>query len=259
MTIYCTEAPNDADLVRALGSIAVPIPIPHGDAVFFAVSDSPDGSGPPIPIRVLVERKRVGDMVNSIIGGRYLHQLRSAHDDGDFYYFCLVVEGKYRPSPDDGLLEVPYWVRVNGKLQRAWKPTPQAISYSRFDQYLTELDYIAGVIVKRSMDVRETAAIIKALWNNFQDPPSKHTSLHSIYTAPPDRALLHKPSLVRRWAKELDGIGWERSGEVEKHFQTAQDMANADVGDWLSIDGIGKKTAESVVRQMGAQQLTLDR
>ena len=238
MILYCTTAPNDADLVRALGPTALAIPVPFGDVCFFGASDTGD------PLRIVVERKRISDMANSVIGGRYLYQAQRAHEAG-FDVLVLIVEGQMRPSPDDGSVEVPGWDAATGR--KGWKQLVPAISYSRFDQYLTELDYIAGIMVKRSRDVRETAAMVKALWLNFQTPPSRHHSLRRIYTAPVDHALLVRPSLVRRVAKELDGIGWERSADVARRFPTVKAMADADVSDWESIPGVGKKVAMRAV------------
>ena len=106
---------------------------------------------------------------------------------------------------------------------------------------------MVGVIVKKSRDVRETAAIIRALWDNFQRPPSAHNSLHAIYKTPADTVLLVPPSLVRRVASELPGIGWQRSQVVAEHFPSVEAMVAAGVKEWSKLDGIGKKTAEKVV------------
>ena len=102
--------------------------------------------------------------------------------------------------------------------------------------------------MKRSANVKETAAQVKALWALYQKPPSEHSSLKSIYTTPvPGRNLLLRPSLVRRIAKELTGIGWQRSGDVDEKFKSVREMVAATEKDWLKIPGIGKKTAKSVV------------
>jgi len=230
--------------------MAVSIPLPHADILFFGVNDARE------PIRIGIERKKLGDMVNSILGGRYLHQVQAAKEMGVDVLVLVVEVERMRPSPEDGLIEVPVWrsVMVPGSLKpktkQVWEPLKPSISYSRFDQYLTELDYLAGIIVKRSVDVRETAAIVKALWLNFQTPPSKHQSLHSIYTAPSDKVLLRKPGLVQRVAKEIDGIGWERSADVARKFPTVKSMVDADAKDWLEIDGIGKITAQKAVSSL---------
>ena len=126
--------------------------------------------------------------------------------------------------------------------------------YSRFDQFLTELDYLVGIIVKRSEGVRETVAIIKALWDNFQTPPEKHNSLHQMYTQPNlESVLLVKPGVVRRVAKELGGIGWGHSKAVAERFSSVRGMVNATVEDWVSIEGIGKKTAKRLVQELNGE------
>jgi len=230
-------------MIKALGSLAVPIPIAFGDAVFWGASDTDE------PIRVCIERKKIGDLAQCIITGRYLHQAQSAKGAG-MDVLCLIVEGpQIRSNPDDGLLDMLIW-GINPrtlKHSQIWEQVKPAITYSRFDQYLTELEYLAGVIVKRSADVKETASIIKATWDNFQVPPSKHGSLKQIFSPPPPLVPLIKPSLVQRVACELDGIGWSRSLAVAAKFGTVKALVDADVKDWMEIDGIGKKIAEKVV------------
>ena len=245
MTIYTSNLLNDADMIKALGSIAVPLPIAVGDACFSGIGVNGD------VILVAVERKKIGDMVSCILDGRYLHQAQISKELGADI-LCLIVEGAIRSNPDDGLLEVPVWGINPRTMRRAqlWEPVKPTISYSRFDQYLTELDYLANIIVKRSADVRETASIIKALWDNFQTAPDKHNSLHQIFSAPPPRVFLTRPSLVRRVAKEISGIGWERSAAVADEFPTVRAMVDAGVKDWESIEGIGKKTAQKAVRDL---------
>jgi ERCC4-type nuclease len=231
---------------KALGSVAVPCPIKEGDAVFWGVGENET------TIKVCVERKRLSDMVNSILGGRYLSQVQAAHEAGFSVYVLIVETGIIRSNPEDGMIDILVWGTSprTGKRAQVWQPLVPTISYSRFDQYLTELDWLAGVIVKRSIDVQETAAIIKALWVNFQTAPSGHQSLKQIYKAPLNEVLLVKPSLVRRIVSELPGIGWQRSGDVAERFRSVQEMVAAGVKDWESIPGIGKVTARKAVEAL---------
>ena len=46
-------------------------------------------------------------------------------------------------------------------------------------------------------------------------------------------------------------VGWSRSGVVAEHFPTVCDMVNADWKEWASLEGIGKKTAQKVVKSLG--------
>lgn len=241
MNVYLAENKNENDLAKALGSLAIRCPVPHGDVCFFGVWE--DDSGP-VPIRVSLERKKINDLVNSITTGRYLAQAQAAYAAG-FHKLVLVVEGIAR-SGRGGLVEVPH--------KKGWMPTIPPIPYSRFDQYLSELSLYADITVKRTQSVTETAAVIKALWALFQKPPSEHSSLKSIYSAPPPGAVefMFKPSLVRRVAKEFDGIGWGRAADTDKHFKSVVGMVNADVDEWEKIAGIGRKTATQVVASVRA-------
>jgi ERCC4-type nuclease len=239
-------SPNDADLVQALGSFAVPAPIKEGDVNFHTYSGD----------SVCVERKHAGDLAQCILGGRYLSQAQAAHCAG-FKVLVLIVENEIRPCPVTGLVQIPiYKSKMTAKslrprIAKVWVDLLPKIAYSRFDQYLTELDYLAGVLVKRSASVQETVAIIKALWLNFQTPPEDHQSLHQIYSAPNTSAdLLNRPNLVRRVAKEVSGVGWVRSKAVAAKFPNVRAMVNAPVEQWLEIDGIGKKTSRQIVQEL---------
>jgi len=223
--IYTTEAPNDDDLHEALGSIAVRAPVPHGDAVFFGVNS--DSS----PIRIACERKKVSDMVASVLDGRYLSQAQAASDAG-FDQLVLIVEGEIRVAKDGSIRTRP------------------DIQYSRFDRYMTDLSLLGGILVKRSAHVQETAAIVKATWLWFQRPD--HQSLNVIYNQPHPHVTLTKPSLVRRIAKELPGIGWGRSAAVDSFFPSVVSLVMATENDWKSIDGIGPKTAKQVVAALSS-------
>jgi ERCC4-type nuclease len=166
-----------------------------------------------------------------------------------------MVEGEYRADSKTGLLCVPVLrsgmtvKSLKPRIRRVFEPIEPNITYSRFCQYLIEVSLFAGVLVLRSQNVQETAEIIKALWANFQTPPSQHQSLKMFYS-PSDHPMLLKPGLVRRVAKEFNEIGWQRSGDVAQHFSSVREMANAEVEEWESIEGIGKKIAENVVRQI---------
>lgn len=240
--IYTSSLPNDQDMIRALGGMAMPVPLDIGDCCFSGVGADE------LPIVVAVERKKIGDLAQCVLDGRYLAQAQKSVSLGADV-LVLVVEGIVRPNPDDGLLEIKVWGVDPRTLRRRefWRPVKPTTTYSRFDQYLTELDHLLGVMVKRTVDVRETAAVIKALWSSFQRPPDGHQSLKTIYRPQPQRALLVKPSLVRRVASELPGIGWERSAAVAEQFRSVQEMVEASLDDWIGIEGIGPVTAGKVM------------
>ena len=238
--LLCTDEPNDADLVRTLGSVAVALPI-FTDCCFSSI----DG------ILVACERKKIGDMASCINTGRFINQMAVCKENGASV-LVLVLEGRYHRNLEDGSLEIPVW-RVNprtGKRAEFWEPITPPTQFNRFDQYLTELQRDAGIIVKHTENVRGTADVIRSMYDNFQTHQDKHQSLNQFYVSPPPRVLLVRPSLVRRVAKELDGVGWVRSDEVAKHFPSVKAMCDATIKEWSGLEGIGKKTARSVVKDL---------
>jgi len=234
--IYLTTAINDALLEPLFGGLAISAPIPHGDFAFFGVWEDNR------PIRVCGERKKIDDLVGCINDtGRYMNQLRTAREAG-FEFLFMVLEAHMRPGAD-GVLMVPKG--------RDWSPHRSYIEYKRVDTYLDELWYYAGVVVKRSHTAKETVDQVVDLYKLFQAPPEEHSSLKQFYTPQlPVLDLWERPNLVRRVAKELKGIGWERSKAVAKRFGSVLEMCEAGEKEWAEIEGIGDKTAKSAVNEL---------
>jgi ERCC4-type nuclease len=253
MAIYCSNLNNDADMIKALGNIAVPLPIDHGDATFGGVDSHGD------PLLVSIERKKLGDLAACITDGRYLAQAQKAKELGADVLILILECGETRANPDDGILEMKVWQPfTNGNNQRRmreeWVPVRPTLMYSRFQDYLFELDYLLGIIVKHSSNVRETASIIKALWSWFQH--TNHQSLNQFHVTHPSQVQLVRPNLVRRVSKEIDGIGWDWSQVVATRFKTVRDMVDAKAEDWANLEltsgkgrkhKLGTKTATKIV------------
>ena len=261
MPMYVTQMPNDRDLARELGSLAITMPLECGDVNFFAVG----GWKTDKESLVLIERKKIGDIVSCIHTGRYLHQAQNGYEFGaDF--LILIVEGDIKASPDGLLMtrrQVAYrpMFMVTAKRPRRkssspvssslhtskWYPVEPYIEYSRLSQYLDELHWLCGIQVLRSANVAETASQVKALWQMFRKPPVKHGSLEQFYHQPRRVDLLRKPSLARTVAAELPGIGWEKSKSIVAKFGSISAMVDAGVADWEKVPGIGKSLAQSSV------------
>ena len=251
MTLFVTVSPNDDDLARALssslGDSVIRCSVPS-DVCFWGVGNHD------AVLKIAVERKKIGDICQCISDGRLLNQFQTAREDGIDIY-CVIVEGRVRPNPDDGLLEIPMWrpfVRSGGRNgnHEVWEPVRPTMTHSRFVSYLFELDYLVGIHVLRTENVRETAATVKTLWNFYQKPSSEHQSVKVIFKRPAPVVLPIRPSLVRRVAAEFSGIGWERSGAVSERFHSVREMVNAEVKEWQRINGVGKKTAERMVQEI---------
>jgi ERCC4-type nuclease len=238
--IFCSGLPNDQDMIKALGSCAIPCPL-FTDCGFWGVNDTGE------TVLVGIERKKIGDIVACILDGRLMHQAQIAKENG-IDVLCVIIEGRIRSNPDDGLLEVPVWGINPRTMHRAemWQPVRPTMTHSRFTQFLYELTYLAGIQVLRTENVAETASVIRALWDFYQKKPDDHRSLHKIFKRPPPTVNLIRPSLIRRISSELDGIGWEKSRAVEDHFGSVLDMVQANTDEWQKIPGIGKTIASRV-------------
>lgn len=242
MTIFCSNLPNDQDLIAELGEAARPMTL-FTDACFSGVDEN-GGS-----ILVAVERKRIHDLAVCMNNNRLMHQIEIARDHGADVY-VLVVEGLYRSGSgeSEGLLMAPV----------GWFSTMTAVrpfvKYDRFIQYLAKLTYLVGVIVLHTENVTDTARAIKAVYSEFQTPPSEHKSFHKFYT-PPGLVPLSEPGLVRRVAKELPGVGWNRSQAVAERFSSVAEMCAATIGDWKAIPGIGAKLARSCHYELNGGKL----
>ena len=250
--IYTSSLPNDQDMIRALGSIAVPLPSLFTDACFSS-SDN---------LLVACERKKIGDLCSCILDGRFLFQMQNCKAAGADV-LCLILEGRYWRNPDDGLLEVPIWGISPRTMKRCetWQPVKPTTMFSRFDQYLTELARDVGIIVKHTEDVHGTADVLQALYTNFQTHQNEHQSLKQMFKPPMPTVALIRPSLMRRIACELDGIGWGWSKVAADKFKSVREMVEADVAVWAGLEKVsdngkkrrlGKKTAEKVVASLRA-------
>jgi len=225
-------------MIRALGSMAIPVNL-FTDACFASVDEK----------LVACERKKIGDLADCINSGRFLFQMQNCKSAGADY-LILLLEGRYRRNPEDGLLEVPVWgfnPRTNHRAE-VWEPVKPTMMFSRFCAYLFELSYLAGIFVFHSENVRGTADIIQCLYSWFQRPD--HSSLETIFKHPTPSVQLVRPNIVRRIAVELKGVGWDRSADVADHFHSIADMVKATEKEWKSIPGIGKKLARSIVAEL---------
>jgi len=234
--IYLSEAPNEDELAKHIDdSILIRAPIPHGDVAWFGLWTG--GSA----IRVAGERKRVGDLIGSIESGRHLQQVQDTRAAG-FDQIFLVVEGEYRRHTRTGQLQIP---------RKTWVDHPSGVNFSRVEDYLSELTFYAHVPVFRTRTVRDTAYLICGLYRIFQRAPESHSSLKAFHTPPPPAiSLKGRPGIVRRVAKEFQGIGWERAEVIERAYPTLDALFSTTVEALAKLDGIGPKTAQSILREV---------
>lgn len=196
------------------------------------------GNGVDGPVPVGIERKRIRDLANSLLSGRLVgHQLPGLM--ATYSHAWLVIEGHWREDTE-GFVELPA-----GK--RKWfRMTPTMRARDLLAWILT-IELRGGLHVRQTYDELETARFVAALahWWTAKEW-AEHKSHLALYQ-PPDQSLFVKPSLVRRIAAELPGVGFDKSKAVERYFPTAFELIAADEREWLKIDGIGKTLAARIV------------
>ena len=216
--------------LRALGAPVEMVTLDYGDVAFF-------GSGRAIG----VELKKLNDLLQCIFTGRYSgHQLPGMARQYQEVY--LIVEGIWRPNPDDGVLETrrgASWVPVMlGR--KTWM-------YRDFDNFLNTIDVKGGARIKRSNSPSETARIVYGLYQWWQDYDGHRAHL-AINRSGRDAALLTEPTFTYEVATRLPGLGIVKGGMAAGHFETVRRMVNATEKEWASLPGIGKKLAKDIVK-----------
>lgn len=233
--IYVDDRIGSADLIGHLRHWHVPCQLARldfGDAAF-------GGNGPDGPVSIGIEIKKVHDALNCMADGRFAgHQLPGLVQDYDRVW--MVVEGWYSADFSTGVLLAP------GQRRRDLAIGARRFMYRDLDNWCTSLEMCAGVRVRRVGDRVETARVIADIFGWFQKDWDEHHSHLAIHDAGPDRALLVKPTLCRKIAAQLPGVGWKRSIDVAGKFVTTHDMVTARVDEWESIPGIGPGIARKV-------------
>lgn len=240
-TIYIDPRIGSKDLYTPLSELNVPVALREmesADIRFGGLAE--EGQ----PITVGVERKRVRDALNSMRSGRFMgfqaSRLVAACQDA-----VLLVEGAYRCGLD-GELEIPI-----GRGQ--WGPCrlgPSVFTYRELDNWLNSIAILTPIRVIRSNSAAESCRLITDLWHWWSKPMEKHKSAFVFHRTSPTKVELTKPSFVRSVAKELDGVGWEKSKDIESRFKSVLEMTMADEREWQQVPGIGKTMAQRIVRQL---------
>lgn len=247
--VLVDDRAGSGDLVRWLEPHNVKPQLSRMDVGDVAFVASPEGL-PGVSVRSIgIEVKAVGDLLNCIADGRFAGtQLPGLVRQYDHVW--LVVEGSYRPNPVNGVLEKPGRRGGAGGAQGGWFPVTygnRAWMWKDVEAWLLTMEIRAGIRVRRTFDRRETALFIATLYHWWQKDWGDHKAhLAFDLSRDSDHALLHKPSLLRRVAKELPGIGWTKSIHVDNTFPTVEDMINAPISRWKGIEGVGAKMATTI-------------
>lgn len=192
-------------------------------------------------VTVGLERKRIRDAVNSMQTGRLMGgQAYKLMEDYD--HQIILIEGLYKPSDDGRLMEYK---------GREWRPVvinSAPVLYRTLDNWLNSIANLTSMRVVRTNSRDETVHFIADSYHWWRKAYEEHKSLYVFQKATPPTPELKPPTLMRKIAAQLPGIGWEKSKQVESYFRDVATMATAMEYDWMSIEGIGRKSAERIVR-----------
>lgn len=222
--------------IQRIGTKVEMTSLEFGDACF-------EGNGPKGRMAVGVERKTLSDILNCIDDSRYAAHQRPGML-AMYQVSILMIEGVWKPDTVTGyLLEC---VRT-----LTWQPfryRTQMTRYSKLFRYLLSVQ-LAGTSVMITRDIEHTAYNICECFSYFQKRWEDHTALLETQKLNMP-SLTGKPSLVRRWASELEGVGVKHSMDAERIFRTPFELAQGDEQDWIQVPGVGAKLARSIVKQI---------
>lgn len=217
------------------------VTLPFGDLAFA-------GHGPHGPLAIGIERKRIRDLVNSLMSGR----LQGFQLPGCLNYFdhaWLLVEGRWRTNNVSGAVEIPR--------EGSWHPIVPRIMGASLAGWLLTVQLRGGLRVHITGGQDETAEWAGQLYHWWTAKEWEQHRGHLALYQPPDAAIFKVPSLVQRVAALLPGIGEDKSVIVDRHFSTVLEMACAARQSWEVIPGIGKTIASRAVVELQGPPLTL--
>jgi len=104
-------------------------------------------------------------------------------------------------------------------------------------------------------DMQATAKAVVGLYHHLQVDWESHQSAKSVYIPPPPVTLYREPTLARKLAFLLPGVGWERSKVVAERFPTVAALAASTLSDWMApkLPGVGKTTAQRAIDAIKSQ------
>lgn len=206
------------------------------------------GNGPEgCPVAVGVEIKKLPDLVQCIDNGRFVgHQLPGMLECYDQIW--LLVEGIWRED-SQGTVSCPRGA--------TWKPLIAGtghFSASALNGFLLTVQIKLGVRVMFTGTRQQTVDWLYQLNRWWTGKEYEDHRAHLAFDNSAALTLVSRPSLVRRMAKELPGIGWGRSAAVARRFPSVFEMCMADEPEWAAIDGIGKITAKRVTEAINGSK-----
>ena len=193
-----------------------------------------------------VEVKSIDDIIACIQSGRFAgHQLPGLLNSYDHVWLLVVDE--YRPRQRDGVLEYRKEGRGGGQYWSESCGRQRTIFWRDVESWIMTMAICGGIRIHQVPDYHQAAVWLKMASNWFnKDDHKSHKVIYGSKEIFGETALLVKPTLARRVAAQLPGIGEKRSAEVAREFHNLEQMVNASPKDWLRVEGVGKGIATKI-------------
>lgn len=244
--IYCDTRGMGTGILQLLGAAGVDSLLDAGDWAFWGKDPVQGG-----PIYVGVEGKKMRALLADIKSHRAMAQVekmlkipdRNGQVEGIYDRAWLLVEENlpYRVT-EDGFLSFVQGRDRNGQV--IWEDT--RFLFSAYDNFLSGLQE-RGVRFKVAHGQGEAARELLNLYSYYQKDPDEHDSTGAEYKP---FTWDGRPTLRRKVASQLTGIGFKRSRDVEAVFSTTYEMVMAGVEEWMQAKGIGRPSAERIVKEI---------
>jgi NAD-dependent DNA ligase len=106
-----------------------------------------------------------------------------------------------------------------------------------------------GVIITYPKNMGHCAIDVVEWFHMWNKPFNSHRSMREVHKISVP-SLNFRASVIRKWGLALPGIGVEISELAERKFRKPIALAKADESDWMTIPGVGVKTARAIVKEI---------
>jgi len=225
--------------LKAVGLEVEPCILAAGD--FEIMGNGPSGRVIPIGVEV----KQWDDVMACVRNGRFADQLRGMHAAYEVNW--LLIEGRIKAVGKE----------VAIRKGDRWYAPPGRMSYQELTGWLLTMCSAAGVLLWRTESQQESVEWLRSLYWWWVSKDYEQHRAHLDFYLPPVTdgpiAPWQEPSLVVKLASVLPGIGSKLAYRVAEEFESIAEMIDAPAERWQTVEGIGPKRAEQLVRAIRFQ------
>lgn len=236
------ERIGSKDLLTPLQRYGVPAELARLEFADFAFVGRGVGN---TDITIGIELKETRDLISSLQSSRFAgHQLPGLITTYDRVW--LLTEGIWRAGDGD-VLEA---------LMGGWRTVSvgrRRIMANDLESWLLSIIIRGGINYWHCQTRRDTVRFLSVLYRFWTVKAlDEHKSTRVMYSPPlrqhPDRATFVEPTPFQKGISGLiEGIGWEKSEALEKHFKSSfQALTLATAKDLQDVPGIGKTLANRI-------------